>query len=130
MSQPRVNISLDRTRRVYEPGELVSFEVRVFSTDRPSAVEVSILWYTEGKGDEDLAVHFFDRVESSTALTDFTGPHRYSVALPHSPLSYKGVIVKIYWCVRVRVFLGRGRDFVAEEGFQLGRIPAAAPVSP
>ena len=27
------------------------------------AVELSVLWYTEGKGEEDLAVHFFDRFE-------------------------------------------------------------------
>lgn len=130
MNQPNVRIALDKQRPDYEPGELISFEIRMAAlVGGPSAVEVSIVWYTEGKGDEDLAVHFFDRVQSAGALGDFRRPHRYSVALPNSPLSYDGVIVKIRWCVRVRVFVGRGRDFVTEEPFRLGHVPAATAVS-
>jgi len=33
----------------------------------PRAVEVSVLWCTEGKGDEDLLAHYFDRHASGTA---------------------------------------------------------------
>jgi len=131
MNQPDVRIKLNRPRPVYEPGELLGFEFRVAGSalGDPTAVEVSIVWYTEGKGDEDLAVHFFDRVDRSGGGGDFCRPHAYSVALPNAPLSYDGAIVKIRWCVRVRVFLGRGRDFVTEEPFRLGHVPAATPVA-
>ena len=47
----------------------------------------------------------------------------FSTTLPTSPLSYDGVIVKIQWCVRIRVFLNRGRDFSGEQSFWLGQIP-------
>jgi hypothetical protein len=38
-------------------------------------------------------------------------------------LSYDGRIVKIHWCVRVRVFQGWGRELVLEEPFTLGTVP-------
>jgi len=131
MNQPDVRIVLNKRRPIYEPGELLGFEFRVndFALGDPTAVEVSIVWYTEGKGDEDLAVHFFDRVERGAGQADFHRPHGYTVSLPNAPLSYDGAIVKIRWCVRVRVFLGRGRDFVTEEPFRLGHVPAATPVA-
>ncbi len=88
------------------------------------------MWYTEGKGEEDLAVHFFDRLDPGAALVDLTQPRPFSTRLPESPLSYAGVIVKIRWCVRVRVFLAQGKDLFAEEPFQLGLVPAAQEVQP
>ncbi len=65
------------------------------------AVELSVLWHTEGKGDEDMSVHLFERVESDEdQILDFRQPRRFSTVLPGSPLSYDGLIVKIRWCVR------------------------------
>lgn len=131
MSAAPVNIQLDKSPAQFEPGELLSFEFRLSPTPagEPTALEVSILWYTEGKGDEEISVHFFDRVTSDAGSLRIGQVHRYSVALPNTPLSYDGVIVKIRWCVRVRVFVGRGRDFVTEEHFRLGQVPAAKPVA-
>jgi hypothetical protein len=87
-------------------------------------MELSVLWYTEGKGDEDLAVHFFDRRSNSDGeMVDLRKPQRFATTLPSSPLSYEGVILKICWCVRVRLFPERGKELVAEVPFQLGRVP-------
>jgi hypothetical protein len=49
----------------------------------------------------------------------------FSTPLPQSPLSYEGRIVKVRWCVRVRLFFDGSRDFVSEHVFVLGRIPPA-----
>ena len=112
--------------RVYQPGGIFSGQYTIDAAN-PSdigAVEVSVLWYSEGKGDEDLAVHEFWR--KSTEDGDFIDPQRperFSTTLPQSPLSYDGRIVKIRWCVRVRAFLGR-KEIVAEEPFQLGSVPS------
>jgi hypothetical protein len=35
------------------------------------------------------------------------------------------VIVKIRWCVRIRLFFTSGRDFVSEHVFDLGEIAPA-----
>jgi hypothetical protein len=42
-------------------------------------------------------------------------------------LSYDGQIVKIRWCVRVRVIFKRGRDLVAQKLFRLGNVPPPKP---
>lgn len=127
MSNPRVTIRLDGNGRVYRSGETLSGEY-VFGSIAPGeikAVEVSVLWYTEGKGDEDLAVHEFRRLSAEQGdWIDSGRPERFSTILPQSPLSYEGVIVKLRWCVRVRAFLRPGKEVVGQEGFQLGEVPA------
>ena len=49
----------------------------------------------------------------------------FAIVLPTSPLSYEGVIVKVRWCVRVRIFFEGGKDFVSEHVFEVGQIPPA-----
>jgi hypothetical protein len=130
MSEPEILIRFDETGRWYAPGATLSGEYRVDGAEKPNleAVEVSVLWHSEGKGDEDMAIHEFwrrDREAGEFGVPD--RPDRFSTTLPQSPLSYEGQIVKIRWCVRVRVIFARGRDLVAEKVFQLGNVPAARP---
>lgn len=132
MNGPQVTIRLDGNGRRYRPGETLSGEYRLESitTAEVRAVEVSVLWYTEGKGDEDLAVHDFQRRSADDGdWIDARKPGRFDTALPNTPLSYDGVIVKLIWCVRVRVFLARGKDVLGELPFQLGNVPAATAVT-
>lgn len=133
MDDPHITIRFDGNGRIYRPGETLAGEYRLNSLD-PSdvkAVEVSVLWYTEGKGDEDLAVHDFRRLSRESGdWVDPARPGRFSTTLPNSPLTYRGVIVKIRWCVRVRAFLGRGREVVGEFPFRLGDLAAAKAVEP
>jgi hypothetical protein len=134
VTPPRLHLLLDGGRRVYFPGERVagSYWLESAAQAEPTAVEVSVLWHTQGKGDEDLAVHYFDRrtLDPAAHPCPLEQPQRFASLLPPSPLSYEGVIVKIRWCVRVRVFLRRGKDLVAEQPFQLGNVPAARAVLP
>jgi len=127
MNDAGVIIRFDGNGRVYRPGETLSGEylVRSVAPGDIKAVEVSVLWYTEGKGDEDLAVHEFWRKSSEDGDFIDTGrPVRLTTTLPRSPLSYDGAIVKLRWCVRVRVFPWRGREVVGQKSFRLGDVPA------
>jgi len=133
MNGPLVRIRFDGNGRAYHPGETLSGEYRIESVppEEIKAIEVSVLWYTEGKGDEDLAVHDFWRHATDTGDgQDLRSPVRFSAVLPKSPLSYRGVLVKIRWCVRVRVFLTRGREVMGELAFRLGEVPAARTSTP
>jgi hypothetical protein len=128
MNSAEIVVSLDGHRRSYQPGDTLSGEyyLESLSIAEPAAVEVSVVWYTEGQGDEDLAVHHFERFNpEQRPEVDLRRPQRFSVKLPRSPLSYQGIIVKIQWCVRVRVFLPRGKELFAEAPFQLGSVPPA-----
>ncbi|HOM17563.1 MAG TPA: hypothetical protein PK777_00575 [Thermoguttaceae bacterium] len=122
-AQPHITIRLEGGSRSFSPGSLLRGEywLEGVSSEEVKAVELSILWYTEGKGEEDLAVHFFRR-DSLDQLPYAAGRWigAFSTVLPHSPLSYQGLIVKIVWCVRVRVFLARGKQVLEELRFRLG----------
>ena len=123
----RVLVQFCRADRRYEPLSAlrVRYAIEGFADEHPRAVEHSVLWYTEGKGEEDLVVHFFERVTEPSALPPAAASGTFATLLPPSPLSYEGVIVKVRWCVRVRVFFTGGRDFVSEYVFDVGRIPPA-----
>jgi hypothetical protein len=131
-------IELDEHDGPYSPGETISgqYVVEDLQAHEVKAAELSVLWYTVGQGDEDLAVHYFARqsadesLDSASQPADHDSPRRFRVVLPKSPLSYDGVLVKIRWCVRLRAFLARGREVVAEKSFQLGAVPPANIVTP
>lgn len=128
--EPLISIQWLRTGRNFQPRETLAFAYQIDAVDPAeiAAVETSVLWYTEGKGDEDLSVHFFDRRVPSDAVDgDLRSLRHLECELPASPLSYHGFLFKIRWCVRVRVFLKGGRDFCTDEVFQLGSVPAVQP---
>lgn len=133
MNEPVVLIRLDDNGRTYRPGEVLSGEYHVESlaSDEVKAIEFSVLWYTEGKGDEDLAVHEFRRLARDDGdWIDLRRASRFSTTLPASPLSYDGVILKINWCVRVRVFPRQGKEVFGELPFVLGDVRGAEAVPP
>jgi len=124
-AEPTIVIRFDEDRLDYRPGERLSGQYWITSIDgaRIKAVEASVLWHTEGKGDEDLAVHaFWRRDADESEPIDPVRPERFATTLPNTPLSYTGQIIQLHWCVRVRVFLGRGKDIVGEKSFRLGEV--------
>jgi len=122
MMEPLVSLGLRSAERVFAPGALLAGEMQVDAVDprELKAVELSVLWYTEGKGDEDLGIHFFERRQA-----EGDGPpvlhtlHPFESTLPASPLSYDGTIVKVRWCVRVRLFFCQDREHVEDFPFRL-----------
>jgi hypothetical protein len=112
----------------YMPGDTLDFEYRVVNVDYASivAVEASVVWVTEGKGSEDLGVHFFQRLSgNSLAAIDWSIAQCVKCPLPCSPLSYEGALLKISWCVRVRFYFSDGTELMAQQPFYLGTITKA-----
>jgi hypothetical protein len=129
MTEPLISICLEGQKKHYQPGDELACEYQIDAVGAAElqAVEASVLWYTEGKGDEDLSVHYFERrLPSDAEDGDLRPMRRFRTRLPNSPLSYRGAILNVCWCVRVRVFLRRGKDLSADHPFQLGSVPAAA----
>jgi hypothetical protein len=120
--EPLISLRSYRPSGIYHPGELFQCEYQIDAIDpgEIQAVEVSVMWFTEGKGEEDLGVHYFERSRPSDVVDgDLRQLQRLTCTLPPSPLTYHGKIVKIHWCVRIRVIRRRGRDVVADRLFQL-----------
>jgi hypothetical protein len=127
MTPAAIRLTLDSPSGHYHPGERLTGRFMVDSSYGRAvrAAELSVMWYTAGAGDEDLAVHHFERlVDEAARPLDLRVPHRFATVLPPSPLSYDGQIVKVCWCVRLRLFLPQGQETVAEAAFHLGGVPA------
>lgn len=125
--EPLISLRIHDGDRVFQPGDrlVCDFQVDAVSAEEIQAVEASVLWYTEGKGDEDLGVHHFERhLPADVSGGDLRQLQQIRTTLPNSPLTYEGGIVKIHWCVRVRVFLRGGKESFREQPFRLGSVPA------
>jgi len=129
---PLISIHLDRPYRAYQGGDEIhcQYQVDRVKIDQLQAVEASLLWYTEGKGEEDLGVHYFERRTPTTEDPDIRPMRQFTTTLPSSPLSYEGIIIKIQWCARIRVFLQDGSVYSHEQAFLLGKTPVAQIVQP
>ena len=117
---PQINIFLDSKDYIYHPGDCLTGSYRILDvkTDQINSVEMSVLWHTEGKGDEDMAVidyHILSRQRED--WINPRNPGKIETTLPSAPLSYEGQIIKIRWLVRVRLTLVSGEEIIAERGF-------------
>ena len=120
---PLISIRIRNPAKVFHPGDVIQCEYQIDAVepDEIIAVEASLLWTTDGKGDEDLGVHYFERRVSTDAVDGDLRPlRRFQTVLPNSPYSYQGGLIEIRWCARVRAFLRKGRTLNAEQGFNLG----------
>ncbi|QDV64775.1 hypothetical protein [Crateriforma conspicua] len=104
----------------YNAGGLLraSWRVSRVQPDRIRCIEVSVLWHTDGKGDEDLQVHHFHRIDTAElSAIDLGSPQALDCRLPATPLSYHGRLLSIRWCLRVRLFMSGGKEIVTEQPF-------------
>ena len=116
LSRPPVRALITQLKAVYRAGETLDCSYRIDCEAGQSiqSVETSVMWETDGKGDTDLGVHFFekrrlaaDRDSLSTELR-LAPEFRLETVLPPSPLSYDGWLVKLNWVIRIRIFLTSG----------------------
>jgi hypothetical protein len=127
---PLLSLCIARSNRSFAAGDELVCEYQIDAVDPADiqAVEFSVLWQTAGKGEDDLGVHFFERrLPADAEEGDLRPMRRLRTRLPNSPLSYRGAILSIQWCARLRLFLRRGREFVVEQPFTLGCVPAVLP---
>jgi len=117
-----VNVSLCREDGIYRAGGLLhaTWQISRVPLEQIQGIEISVMWHTEGKGDEDLHVHHFHRIsEHQIRRTGLADQQRIQCQLPITPLSYDGRLIRIKWCIRLRLFMASGKEIVAEQPFYL-----------
>jgi hypothetical protein len=123
MSRAEIEVRLER--EAYQPGELLAgaFAIEAGPEAELALLELSVLWHTSGKGDEDLGViHFEDWSPARGRTFDLSRPQAFDVRLPRTPLTYDGFLIKVHWCVRVRARWVGGGETLREEPFRLGDV--------
>jgi len=121
-TQPAVRLSLCNEEGIYKSGSSLRacWGITRVPVDEIQCIEISVLWHTEGKGDEDLHVHHFHRItEAHVRRSGIAAESSIECVLPATPLSYRGRLINLCWCVRLRLYLTGGREIVTEQPFYL-----------
>lgn len=124
-TEPAIGLRLLTLQQALEPAELLSFEycLKRVTVDMIDRLELSVMWCTEGKGSSDLGVHLFERFNrEQLSQQPLNQPRQVNTELPCYPLSYEGRLMKIRWCIRLRLYLSDGREITAEQPFYLGHL--------
>ncbi|NUO49344.1 MAG: hypothetical protein HOV80_10855 [Polyangiaceae bacterium] len=89
----------------------------------PQGVEVSLVWYTEGKGTEHLEVHWLrEYLGDELERVDTKRRGRFEASIPTAPLSYEGTLIRICWVLRVRAFARGGGDESTDLSLSVGAV--------
>jgi hypothetical protein len=84
-------------RRDFAPGEAVPLACAWQLDKPPASVEVRLVWYTRGKGDQDVSVVEAIRYDEPGAM----GMKRPAFTLPEGPYSFSGKLISLIWAVEL-----------------------------
>jgi len=77
----------------FEPGEKIDIVAEWSLIDRPTAVEIRLVWNTQGKGGTDMEV--VDTIALDNPQSCDT--HRTTIQLPTEPYSFSGKLISLIW---------------------------------
>ena len=93
----KLDIILHGDRTTFAPRETVRGRLEWALDTNPRYLELSLFWYTSGKGTRDVGV-------IGTAKFDDPGVHGskdFSFALPDGPYSFSGKLISLIWAIEL-----------------------------
>jgi hypothetical protein len=90
-----LEIHLDSGGVCFAPGDALRGTLQWMGDRAPEAVELRLLWYTEGRGDQDVGVARTLRIEAPAAV----GSSAFELEAPSGPYSCSGRLVSIRWAL-------------------------------
>jgi len=94
-----LGIATADNRATFSPGEQVQGTCGWWLDRAPSAIEMRLFWYTEGKGTKDVDVVDTIRFESPAAQNR----REFSFTLPSGPYSFSGKLISLIWALELVV---------------------------
>lgn len=88
-----IEIKLAKTE--FQPGESIVGSLTWDKLDGITAIDVRLIWFTEGKGTRDVLVAEVDRVASPKQ----SGSHRFKFLGPKWPHSFSGQLISLRWAI-------------------------------
>ena len=90
-----LEIHVDAGGTAFEPGDTLRGTLQWMGDRALEAVELRLLWYTEGRGDQDVGVARTLRIEAPAAV----GSSPFELEAPGGPYSCSGRLVSIRWAL-------------------------------
>jgi hypothetical protein len=90
-----LEIHVDGDVEAFAPGDTLRGTLQWMGDSAPDAIELRLLWYTEGRGDQDVGVARTLRIETPSAV----GSSSFDFEAPSGPYSCSGRLVSIRWAL-------------------------------
>lgn len=90
-----LRVELNEGRTTYRPGGELKGRVVWTAAEIPETLQVSLLWFTKGRGTEDAEI--VDQVVLHAP--GLSGDRAFSFRLPLSPYSFSGRLISLLWVV-------------------------------
>jgi hypothetical protein len=103
-----IDLGLAAGRTDFRPGEDLAGAAHWQLEAAPERVEIRLIWYTEGKGTQDVEI--VDRMSFERPQADETQGFRFR--LPDGPYSFSGRLISLAWAI----------EAVAEPSGDAGRV--------
>lgn len=88
-------IELETDRAAYRSGEPIRVALRWTLDERPQSLLVNLLWYTQGKGDEDVTIVSGEAIENPGT----SGSREIAFTAPAHPPSFSGKLISLSWAI-------------------------------
>ncbi len=114
-----IRIDLVPDSSVVRPGSILEGTIRVHR-EAMGTLELSVGWYTEGRGSTDSGTTYFETLDPESAEREGDWLHfPLRARMPMLPLTYYGTLLKIHWRVRARVLTVIGRDVAIDRPIEV-----------
>jgi hypothetical protein len=90
-----MDITLRQEKTDFAPHERVEGAIRWRLQDSPRRIEVSLLWYTSGKGTRDVGVIETLTIEDPHSV----GSKDFAFTLPEGPYTFSGKLISLTWAI-------------------------------
>jgi hypothetical protein len=98
----QLSIALNEDKTAFAPRETIHGTVRWSLDAGPRHLELSLFWYTAGKGTRDVGVIETTRFGEPGAV----GSKDFSFTLPDGPYSFSGKLISLLWAMELTVSPG------------------------
>ena len=93
----KLSILLDKDNAVFAPREMIRGTVRWDLDGNPARLDLSLFWYTAGKGSRDVGVVETQQIDSPGS----SGSKDFSFSLPEGPYSFSGKLISLIWAIEL-----------------------------
>ncbi len=92
-----LDIQLRDSQTGYAPGETVHGSIRWNVPANPKGLDLSLLWYTAGKGTRDVGIVETVTIDNPGAF----GSRDFAFTLPYGPYSFSGKLISLIWVLEL-----------------------------
>lgn len=92
-----LKIELEQGRTVYQPGDIVAGTIRWQCEKAPKELTLRLLWFTQGKGDEDAGL----AEETSFEQPGLSDQRQFRLTVPSGPYSFSGTLISLTWALEL-----------------------------